>query len=96
MRLLPLRVLKHLLGRTRLPQLTAVHIEDPRGRITGKAHLMSDHEHGEPALGQPRNNRKNLRYHLWVKRASRLIKKQNLGLHGKTASNGHALTLAAG
>ena len=56
---------------------------------------MRNHDHRHALLGQTDHDLEHLIDHLGVKGARRLIKKHGLGLHGKRASDGHALLLAA-
>ncbi len=60
---LPLGVLKNLLRRSVLINLSLIHIKDPRGHIPGKLHLMGHDHHGHTLPCQPADNGKHFAHH---------------------------------
>ena len=62
--------------------------------LPGKVHLVRDNYHRRPALGQLPYDPQHLACELWVKRARRLVKAEDIRVHGERAGYGDALLLA--
>ena len=68
----------------------------PIGNFAGKLHLVSDHHHGDTAVGQGFHHLQHFADHLRIQRRGWFIKQDDLRRGGKGAGDGDALLLAAG
>ena len=92
-----LRRPEKLLRRPLFDKLASIEEADPVGHVAGKTHLVRDQQHGIAVLGgQLPDDLKDLAYHLGVQGRGRLVKQQDLGLHGQSPGDGDALLLSAG
>src|SRR6478752_3859377 len=91
-----LGVVEEFLGGRVLNDLAVGHEHDAVGRLAGEAHLVGDHDHGHPLLGELDHDVQDLVDHFRVKSRGGLIEEHHLGLHGQGAGDGNALLLAAG
>ena len=76
--------------------LSLIHEHHPVADLPGKTHLVGDHHHGHPFLGQVDHDVEYLADHLRVEGRGRFVEEHDLGVHGQGAGDGHALLLAAG
>ena len=83
-------------GRPLLDDAPAIHEDDAVGDLAGKAHLVSDDDHGDAGLGQLLHHVEHLADHLRVERRGRLVEQQHLRLHGQRPGDADALLLPAG
>ena len=72
------------------------HEDHMGGNVPGKAHLVGDHQHGQPFGGQLPHDGEHLAHHLGIQGGGGLVEEQDLRLHGQGAGDGHALLLPAG
>src|SRR6266508_2586726 len=93
---LRLRLAEELGGWRHLHDAPLVHEDDSAGGGAGEAHLMGDHHHRHPALGQLDHDVEDLLDHLRVERRGRLVEQDDLGAHGQRTGDGRTLLLAAG
>ena len=91
-----LRIREQFLRRLVLLDLAVVDEDDAVGHLTGKAHFVGDHQHGDAGVGQLLHQFQNLAHHFGVKGAGGLVEQDHVRVHGKGTGNGNALLLAAG
>src|SRR5690606_32846867 len=83
-------------GGVLLDDLAVGHEHDPVGGAAGEAHLVGDHDHGHPLLGQVGHDVEDFLDHFGVEGGGGLVEEDDLGVHRQGAGDGHALLLAAG
>ncbi|MNS72222.1 hypothetical protein D3C72_1056240 [compost metagenome] len=76
------------------PPLMQEH--DLVGDVTGKRHLVGDHQHGAPLLGQLAHQTEHLPHQFGIERRGGFIEQHHLGIHRQRPGNGRPLLLAAG
>ena len=91
-----LRIREQFLRRLVLLDLAVVDEDDAVGHLTGEAHLVGDHQHGDAGVGQLLHQFQNLANHFGVEGAGGLVEQDHVRVHGKGTGNGNALLLAAG
>lgn len=70
--------------------------EDPGCNLPGKGHFVGHDDHGHAFVGQAPDQIQNLSHHFGIKGGGRLVKEQDLGIHGQRSDDGNPLLLAAG
>ena len=88
-------MVEELVGRAGLHDLAVGHKHDAVCHAAGEVHLVRDDDHRHALLGQTHHDLEHLVDHFGVKGARGLVEEHGLGLHGKRASDGYALLLAA-
>lgn len=91
-----LRIREQFLRRLVLLDLAVVDEDDAVGHLTGEAHFVGDHQHGDAGVGQLLHQFQNLAHHFGVEGAGGLVEQDHVRVHGKGTGNGNALLLAAG
>ena len=91
-----LRIREQFLRRLVLLDLAVVDEDDAVGHLTGKAHFVGDHQHGDAGVGQLLHQFQNLAHHFGVEGAGGLVEQDHVRVHGKGTGNGNTLLLAAG
>ena len=91
-----LRIREQFLRRLVLLDLAVVDEDDAVGHLTGEAHFVGDHQHGDAGVGQLLHQFQNLAHHFGVEGAGGLVEQDHVRIHGKGTGNGNALLLAAG
>ena len=91
-----LRVREQLLRRLVLLDLAVIDEDDAVGHLTGEAHFVGDHQHGDAGVGQLLHQFQNLAHHFGVEGAGGLVEQDHVRVHGKGTGNGNTLLLTAG
>ena len=91
-----LRVREQFLRRLVLLDLAVIDEDDAVGHLTGEAHFVGDHQHGDAGVGKLLHQFQNLAHHFGVEGAGGLVEQDHVRIHGKGTGNGNALLLAAG
>ena len=91
-----LRVVENLFRRVVLIHATLIHVKYTVTDLTGEFHLMGHDDHCSTLLGKITDDCLYFTDHCGVKCGSRLVKENNLRLHGKGARNGNTLFLTTG
>ena len=85
-----------ILGVALLHDDTAVHKDHAVSYIPGKAHFVSDNDHGHMFLGKLANDLENLTGQFRIQCGGGLVKEKDLRLHSQGTGDGHTLLLSAG
>ena len=91
-----MRIREKLLRSIFFENLSVVHKQNSVADLACKAHFVGNNDHCHTLLGKFSHNLKHLAYHLRVKGTCRLIKKNDIGIHGKRAHYCNTLLLTAG
>ncbi len=75
--------------------LPRVHEDDAVGDLAGKAHFVSDANHGHAFLGEADHGVEHLFHHFRVERRRRLVEQHDLRVHAQRTRDCHTLLLAA-
>src|SRR5918999_3964178 len=85
----------HLLRRALLEDHAVVDERHAVGDLAGEAHLVGDHDHRHPVLGEQAHHPKHVADELRVERRRRLVEEHQLRAHGHRPRDRHPLLLAA-
>ena len=89
-------MLKELFRRSHLQNVPAIDEHHPVGNFPGKLHLMGDHNHGDPAVGEGFHHQQDFANHLRIEGRGGLVKEDDLRRGGQGPGDRHPLLLPTG